>query len=166
MSLIVNVVRLASDQQRPTIRPEESRKVRAPFRSLLYHIRVRRIIESSAPLFRLIAAHIAELTRSFDEATLPLSALLNGCGLVAERVNRSSCQLRGLASASSFGGLRWRGGAIRPKSDAVTPPVTVQRLRRNAGVTAQPSAATPFQPVRSRQAIASLMNRPTASTMV
>jgi hypothetical protein len=51
----------------------------------------------------------------------------------------------------------------RPKSDAVTPPVTVQRLRRNAGVTAQPSAATPFQPVRSRQAIASLMNRPTAS---
>jgi hypothetical protein len=33
------------------------------------------------------------------------------------------------------------------------------RLRRNAGVTAQPSAATPFQPVRSRQATVSLMQR-------
>ena len=52
---------------------------------------------------------------------------------------------------------------FRPKSDAVTAPVTVQRLRRNAGVTAQPSAATPFQPARSRQAIVSLMNGPTAS---
>jgi hypothetical protein len=39
----------------------------------------------------------------------------------------------------------------------------VQRSRRNAGVTAQSSAATPFQLVRSRQAIVSLMNRPTAS---
>jgi hypothetical protein len=29
--------------------------------------------------------------------------------------------------------------------------VTLQQLRRNAGVTAQPSAAIPFQPVRSRQ---------------
>ena len=51
---------------------------------------------------------------------------------------------------------------FRPKSEAVTAPVTVQRLHRNAGVTAQPSAATPFQPVRSRQAIVSLMNGPTA----
>jgi hypothetical protein len=32
----------------------------------------------------------------------------------------------------------------RPKSDAVTVAVTVQRLRRNAGVTAQQSAATSF----------------------
>ena len=52
--------------------------------------------------FRLIAAHVAELTRSFDEAALPLRAFLNGCGLVAERVTRSSGQLRGLASASSL----------------------------------------------------------------
>jgi hypothetical protein len=56
--------------------------------------------------FRLIAAHVAELTRPFDEVALPLSALLNGRGLVAERVNRSSGQLRGLASASSFRGRR------------------------------------------------------------
>jgi hypothetical protein len=64
----------------------------------------------SALLFRLIAAHVAELTRSFDEAALPVRALLNGCGLVAERVNRLSGQIRRLASASSFGGPRWRGG--------------------------------------------------------
>ena len=50
-----------------------------------------------------------------------------------------------------------------PKSDGVTAKVTVSRLRRDAGVTAQPSAATPFQPARSRQAIVSLMNGPTAS---
>ena len=34
----------------------------------------------SALLFRLIAAHVAELTRSFDEAALPVRAFLNGCG--------------------------------------------------------------------------------------
>ena len=61
--------------------------------------------------FRLIAPHLAELTRSFDEAALPVCALLNGCGSVAERINRSPGQLRGLASASSFGWLRWRGGS-------------------------------------------------------
>ena len=55
-------------------------------------------------LFRLIAAHVAELTRSFDEAALPVRAFLNGCGLVAEGVNRSPGQLRGLASPSSFDG--------------------------------------------------------------
>ena len=43
----------------------------------------------------LTAAHVAELTRSFDEAALPVRALLNGCGLVAERVNGSPGQLRG-----------------------------------------------------------------------
>jgi hypothetical protein len=64
----------------------------------------------SAVLFSLIVAHVAELTRSFDEAALPVRALLNGCGLVAERVNRLSGQIRRLASASSFGGPRWRGG--------------------------------------------------------
>jgi len=37
--------------------------------------------------------------------------------------------------------------------------VTVQQLGSHAGVTAQPSAATPFQPVRSRQATVSLMKR-------
>jgi hypothetical protein len=37
----------------------------------------------SALLFRLIAAHVAELTRPFDEAALPVCALLNGCGLIA-----------------------------------------------------------------------------------
>jgi hypothetical protein len=42
----------------------------------------------SVSLFRLIAAHIAELTRPFDEAVLPVRAFLNGCSLVTERVNR------------------------------------------------------------------------------
>jgi hypothetical protein len=37
----------------------------------------------SAFLFRLIAAHVAELTRPFDEAVLPVRAFLNGCSLVA-----------------------------------------------------------------------------------
>jgi hypothetical protein len=64
----------------------------------------------SAFVFRLIAAHVAKLTRSFDEAALPMRALLNGCGLVAERINRSPGQLRGLASASSFRVPRWSGG--------------------------------------------------------
>jgi hypothetical protein len=64
----------------------------------------------SAVLFSLIVAHVAELTRSFDEVALPVRTFLNGCGLVAERVNRSSGQLRGLTSASSFGGPRWHGG--------------------------------------------------------
>jgi hypothetical protein len=43
-------------------------------------------------------------------------AFLNGCGLVAERVNRSPCQLRGLASASSFGrrGRRPKGLIEQP----------------------------------------------------
>jgi hypothetical protein len=50
----------------------------------------------------------------------------------------------------------------RPKSDGVTAKVTVSRLRRDAGVTAQPSAATPFQPVRSRQAVVAA-DGPTAS---
>jgi hypothetical protein len=68
----------------------------------------------SAFLFRLIVAHVAELARPFDEAALPVCALLNGCGLIAERVNRSPCQLRGLASASSFGGPRWQGGSKGP----------------------------------------------------
>jgi hypothetical protein len=58
----------------------------------------------SAFLFPLLIAHIAELMRPFDEAALPVRAFLNGCSLVAERVNRSPGQLRGLASASSFGG--------------------------------------------------------------
>jgi hypothetical protein len=60
----------------------------------------------SALLFRLIAAHVAVLTRPFDEAVLPVRAFLNGCSLVAERVNRLPGQIRGLASASSFGGRR------------------------------------------------------------
>jgi hypothetical protein len=64
----------------------------------------------SAVLFSLIVAHVAELTRPFDEAALPVCAFLNGCSLVAERVNRLPGQIRGLASASSFGGPRWRGG--------------------------------------------------------
>jgi hypothetical protein len=37
--------------------------------------------------------------------------------------------------------------------------VTLQQLGSHAGVTAQPSAATPFQRVRSRQATVSLMKR-------
>jgi hypothetical protein len=41
----------------------------------------------------LIAAHVAELTRPFDEAVLPMRAFLNGCGLIAERVNRLPGQL-------------------------------------------------------------------------
>jgi hypothetical protein len=64
----------------------------------------------SAVLFSLIVAHVAELTRPFDEAALPVRAFLNGCSLVAERVNRLPGQIRGLASAFSFGGPRWRGG--------------------------------------------------------
>jgi hypothetical protein len=65
-------------------------------------------------LLGLIAAHIAELTRPFDEAALPVRAFLNGCSLVAERVNRLPSQIRGLASASGFGGRRWRGGGKSP----------------------------------------------------
>jgi len=64
----------------------------------------------SAFLFPLLIAHIAELMRPFDEAALPVRAFLNGCSLVAERVNRSSGQLSGLAPASSFDGPRWCGG--------------------------------------------------------
>ena len=66
-----------------------------------------------ALLFRLIAAHVAELTRPFDEVALPVRAFLNGCALVAEGVNRSPGQLRGLASPSSFDGRRRRGGRKR-----------------------------------------------------
>jgi hypothetical protein len=47
----------------------------------------------SAFLFRLIASHVAELMRSFDEAALPVRAFLNGCSLIAERVNCSPGQL-------------------------------------------------------------------------
>ena len=35
--------------------------------------------------------------RPFDEAALPVRVFLNGCSLVAERVNRSPGQIRGLA---------------------------------------------------------------------
>jgi hypothetical protein len=68
-----------------------------------------RLESRSALPFRLIAAHVTELMRPFDEAALPVRAFLNGCSLVAERVNRSPGQIHGLASASSFGGPRWRG---------------------------------------------------------
>jgi hypothetical protein len=64
----------------------------------------------SALLFRLIAAHIAELMRPFDEAALPVRAFLNGCSSVAERVNRSPGQIRGFASAPCFDGARGRRG--------------------------------------------------------
>ena len=68
----------------------------------------------SAVLFSLIIAHVAELMRPFDKAAPPVRTFLNGCSLVAERANRSSGQLRGPASASSFGGRRWRGGGKGP----------------------------------------------------
>ena len=86
----------------------------APPRSGLDYGAERRVLghNGSAFLFRLIAAHVAELTRPFNEAALPVRTFLNGCGLVAERVNRSPGQLCGLASASSFGRLRWRGPCI------------------------------------------------------
>jgi hypothetical protein len=41
--------------------------------------------ESALP-FRLIAAHVAELTQSFDEAALPVRAFLNGCGHSQKRI--------------------------------------------------------------------------------
>jgi hypothetical protein len=71
----------------------------------------------STLLFRLIVAHVAELTRPLDEVALPARAFLNGCGLVAKLVDFTVRHLgsfgRALVSASGFGGLRWRGGRKR-----------------------------------------------------
>jgi hypothetical protein len=56
----------------------------------------------SALLFRQLAARIAELTRSFDKATLSARAFLIGCCLVAKLVDCSPSHLGGFASASGF----------------------------------------------------------------
>jgi hypothetical protein len=62
----------------------------------------------SAFLFRLIAAHIAELARSFDEAALPVGTFLNGCGLVAELIDFVSSHVGGRGGA--FSASTRRGG--------------------------------------------------------
>ena len=113
----------------PAIQAENKRAAR--FELVLGH-------NESAFLFLLIASHVAELTRPFDEAALPVRAFLNGCSLVAERVNRLPGQIRGLASASSFGGLRWRGGAKGPFDESPNSPGS----RRSVGLATAPFVDT------------------------
>jgi hypothetical protein len=49
-------------------------------------------------LFPLIAAHVAELMRPFDEAVLPVRAFLNGCGLVVAAYRQPHGRCWGLGS--------------------------------------------------------------------
>jgi hypothetical protein len=56
----------------------------------------------SAFLFLLIASHVAELTRSFDEAALPVHPLLIGCCSVGKLIDRPPRYLGRLAPASGF----------------------------------------------------------------
>ena len=69
------------------------------------------VINGSALLFRLLAPHIAKFTRPFDEASLPLRALLNGCGLVAKLVDRLPSHFGSLGRALVASARRRRLGA-------------------------------------------------------
>ena len=67
-----------------------------------------------------------------------MRAFLNGCSLVAERVNRLPGQIRGLASASNFGGPRWRGGGKGPLDKPPNSPSS----SRSVGLAAAPFVDT------------------------